>query len=437
MHPADFIQTKRDANTHTSQEIQDFIDAMTAGKVADYQVSAWLMAVYLNSLNTHETSALTQAMMRSGDVADLSHISKPRVDKHSTGGVGDKVSLILAPLAAACGLCVPMMSGRGLGHTGGTLDKLDSIPGFSWQMSLDAYARQCEEIDCALIGQTEGMVPADRKLYSLRDVTATVESIPLIASSIMSKKLAEGIQGLVLDVKVGSGAFMKDMANAQALAEAMIGIGGELGCEVRAVLSRMDQPLGHTVGNALEVREAIDTLLGKGPEDLTSLTIDLVAHMLEIGGLADSHCEGQERAEAALDDGSAARKWEQIISAQGGPDNMEAIVNGLKTAPVQLSVTYQQDHGMVSEVDAMGVARAALKLGAGRTHTDAQIDPSVGFSDLIKVGELLEPGSTIGTVHAATQEQAESAKTALLEAISVETLPHSDPPPLILEVLPK
>ncbi|MGB0371682.1 MAG: thymidine phosphorylase [Opitutales bacterium] len=437
MLPVDFIQTKRDSKAHSPEEIHQFIKAMTAGNVADYQISAWLMAAYLNGLGASETSALTQAMMRSGEMADLSHIEKPRVDKHSTGGVGDKVSLVLAPLAAACGLCVPMMSGRGLGHTGGTLDKLDSIPGFSWHMSLADYARQCEAIDCALIGQTEGMVPADKKLYSLRDVTATVENIPLIAASIMSKKLAEGIQGLVLDVKVGSGAFMKTVHDAEELAETMISIGRRLGCDVRAVISRMDQPLGHTVGNALEVREAIECLRGFGPDDLQSLSVDLVGHMLEIGKIADGLDAGQDLAEKAISDGSAARKFEQIIAAQGGPDGIDAIIDALPEAPVRVPVHYDGPSGIITQVDAMTIARNALKLGAGRIHTDSVIDPSVGYSELVKVGEILEKGSLIGTVHAATEDAAQTAQTALIDAISVESLHPTDPEPLIIEVLPK
>ncbi|MEM7673160.1 MAG: thymidine phosphorylase [Verrucomicrobiota bacterium] len=437
MFPFDFIETKRDSKTHAPEEIQQFIQAMTDGKVANYQISAWLMAAYLNGLNPAETSALTQAMTRSGEMADLSHIKKPRIDKHSTGGVGDKVSLVLAPLAAACGLCVPMMSGRGLGHTGGTLDKLGSIPGFSWQMSLDRYVRQCVEISAALIGQTEGMVPADRILYSLRDVTSTVDSIPLISASIMSKKLAEGIEGLVLDVKVGSGAFMKSVNEAQALAESMINIGRRLGCEVRAVISRMDQPLGHTVGNALEVREAIECLQGFGPDDLLSLSIDLVGHMLEIGKVVDSLDAGQELAEKAIQDGSAARKFAQIISAQGGPDSLDKILEILPEAPYRHPVRYRGASGIISEVDAMKIARSAQELGAGRIHVDSAIDPSVGFSELVKVGEILEEGSLISTVHAVDRDSAEEAEQRLIEAITVESLHPMGAEPLIIEVLPK
>ncbi|MEM9026149.1 MAG: thymidine phosphorylase [Verrucomicrobiota bacterium] len=437
MFPVDFIKNKRDSKAHAPEEIQQFIQAMTAGKVADYQISAWLMAAYLNGLNPAETSALTQAMTRSGEMADLSHITKPRIDKHSTGGVGDKVSLVLAPLAAACGLCVPMMSGRGLGHTGGTLDKLDSIPGFSWQMSLDRYARQCEEIDCALIGQTEGMVPADRKLYSLRDVTSTVESIPLISASIMSKKLAEGIEGLVLDVKVGSGAFMKSVEEAEELAESMINIGRRLGCDVRAVISRMDQPLGHTVGNALEVREAIECIQGFGPDDLLSLSIDLVGHMLEIGKIVDSLDAGQDLAEKAIKNGSAARKFAQIISAQGGPDSLDKILESLPEAPHRHPVYYRGTSGIITEVNAMKIARGALQLGAGRIHAESVIDLSVGFSELVKVGEILEEGSLISTIHAVDQDSAEKAEQALIEAITVESLHPMGTEPLIIEVLPR
>lgn len=437
MIPVDFIQAKRDGKAHTPEEIHQFIQAMTAGKVADYQVSAWLMAAYLNGLGASETSALTHAMMRSGEVADLSHIGKPRVDKHSTGGVGDKVSLVLAPLAAACGLCVPMMSGRGLGHTGGTLDKLDSIPGFSWKVSLEDYARQCQEIDCALIGQTNGMVPADRKLYSLRDVTSTVDSMPLISASIMSKKLAEGIDGLVLDVKVGSGAFMKTVNEAEELAESMISIGRRLGCDVRAVISRMDQPLGHTVGNALEVREAIECLRGLGPEDLLSLSVDLVGHMLEIGKIVDSLDAGQELAEKAIEDGSAARKFEQIIAAQGGPETLDEIFEKLPEAPIKHPVRYEGPGGIITGVDAMKIARGALQLGAGRIHTESKIEPSVGYSELVKVGEILENGSLIGTAHATDQNAADEAAQVLTKAISVESLHPLSAAPLIIEVLPK
>ncbi|MFW5878452.1 MAG: thymidine phosphorylase, partial [Myxococcota bacterium] len=308
MRAYDTIRRKRDGSKLSAEELREFIRMYTAGELPDYQAAAFCMAVYFQGLDGEELAAWTDAMMRPGDVVDLAHLSGRKVDKHSTGGVGDKVSICLAPIVAACGVRVPMISGRGLGHTGGTLDKLEAIPGFRVDLPPARFVELVDSLGVCLIGQTETLVPADRKLYALRDVTATVESIPLIASSILSKKLAEGIDGLVLDVKVGRGAFMKEMDDARKLARTLVSLGGEMGAKVVALLTDMDQPLGLTVGNALETREAIEVLSGGGPEDLVDITLTLAAEMLVLGEAAATVEEGRKRARAAIDDGTAFEK---------------------------------------------------------------------------------------------------------------------------------
>ncbi len=418
MFPQHIIARKRDGGRLSEAEIEAFVQGATDGSWADYQLSALLMAIFLRGMGTEETVALTKAMMHSGIVADLSGVRGVKVDKHSTGGVGDKVSLPLAPMVAACGVPVPMISGRGLGHTGGTLDKLESIPGFRTDLSLDAYRAQVERIGCALIGQTRELAPADRKLYALRDVTATVECLPLICASIMSKKLAEGIDGLVLDVKFGKGAFMKTEADARALAEAMVGIGRSMGKGVRALLTAMDQPLGRMVGNALEVTESIACLRGEGPDDLMEITYALGEQMLMLAGAAHEPKDARKQLEHAIRSGAALEKFGEIISAQGGDPHVLENPARLPQARRQVAVASVRD-GYVTEVDAMGVALAALHLGAGRSRAEDRVDPAVGVSSLVKVGERVSVGQALCVVHANDEAALAQAQARLLDAVVI------------------
>lgn len=418
MFPQHIIAQKRDGGALTEAQIESFVRGATDGSWADYQLSALLMAIYLRGMNPEETVALTTAMMRSGTVADLSSIEGVKVDKHSTGGVGDKVSLLLAPMVAACGVVVPMISGRGLGHTGGTLDKLESIPGFRTDLSLAAFRAQVERVGCALIGQTTELAPADRKLYALRDVTATVECLPLICASIMSKKLAEGIDALVLDVKFGRGAFMKTEAEARALAVVMVGIGRSMGKGVRALLTAMDQPLGRAVGNGLEVAESIACLRGEGPDDLMEVTYALGEHMLILAGAAHEPKDARKQLEHAVASGAALEKFGEIIAAQGGDVHVLENPDRLPRARRQVAVAAVRD-GFVTEVDAMGVALAALRLGAGRSHTEDTVDPAVGVAALVKIGERVAVGQALCEIHANDEASVAAARELLSRAIMV------------------
>ncbi len=420
LFPQHIIARKRDGQSLSETEIAAFVQGATDGSWPDYQLSALLMAIFLRGMTPAETATLTSAMMRSGVVADLSHVPGIKVDKHSTGGVGDKVSLPLAALVAACGVPVPMISGRGLGHTGGTLDKLESIPGFTTQLSLHDYRAQIARLGCALIGQTSDLAPADRKLYSLRDVTATVECLPLICASIMSKKLAEGIDALVLDVKFGRGAFMPDLEAARRLAEAMCEIGSAMGKPTRALLTRMDQPLGRAVGNAVEVAESIACLRGEpGAEDLMEVTYALGAEMLLLGGVAHDRSDAIARLARAVADGSGLEKFHAIVAAQGGdPRVCDAPGAVLPTAPVLREVR-SSAFGWVDRVDAREIALAALSLGAGRSRAEDSIDPAVGFTSLVKVGEQVSPGTLLGVVHARNAASAEVACSRLLSAVGI------------------
>lgn len=433
MFPQQIIARKRDGHALTRDEIRAFVRGATDGSWADYQLSALLMAIFLRGLNAEETSWYTEAMTRSGTVADLSAVPGRKVDKHSTGGVGDKISLPLAPLVAACGVPVPMISGRGLGHSGGTLDKLESIPGFRTNLSLVEFQAQVAAIGCALIGQTRDLAPADGKLYALRDVTATVECIPLICGSILSKKLAEGIDALVLDVKFGRGAFMPTLADARRLAETLVAVGRAAGKQVRALLTAMDEPLGRTVGNALEVAEAIACLRGEGPADVRELTLALGAHMLELGGAATSPAEARLRLEQALADGSALARFRAIVAAQGGDVRVVDDPSLLPPARLRLPVAAPRG-GFVEEVDARVVAQAALVLGAGRTKASDVVDPAVGVSGLVKVGERVEAGAPLGVVHASAEGPGAEAGALLAQAIAIGAAPVA-PPPLVAGVL--
>jgi pyrimidine-nucleoside phosphorylase len=390
------------------------------------------MAIFLRGMTAAEVSCLTEAMMRSGAIADLSDIPGVKVDKHSTGGVGDKVSLVLAPLVAVCGVPVPMISGRGLGHTGGTLDKLESIPGFRVGLSLHAYAAQIRSIGVSMIGQTSEIAPADRKLYALRDVTATVESIPLICASIMSKKLAEGIDALVLDVTFGRGAFMKDKSRARELAIAMVAIGRAMGKPTRALLTAMNQPLGRTVGNAVEVVESIEALKGRGPADLMEVTLALGAQMLLLGKAATSPSEARARLESAIADGSALQKFRDLVTAQGGDARVIDDYTRLPQAPVTRELTATAS-GYVADVDPMAVAQAALALGAGRANMSTAIDPAVGLSSIVKIGETVSRGDRLCTIHAHDEPMLAMASQLLQAAFTIGERPAA--PPILLDEL--
>jgi pyrimidine-nucleoside phosphorylase len=398
MNAYEIIKKKRDAKSLTPDEIAEFIAGYTAGTIPDYQMAAMTMAVFFRGLSDVELAAWTGAMLRSGEVLDLSDIPGMKVDKHSTGGVGDKVSLALAPLAAACGVRVPMISGRGLGHTGGTLDKLEAIPGFRVDLGIDRYRELVAKVGACLIGQTATLAPADKKLYALRDVTATVDCIPLIASSIMSKKLAEGIDALVLDVKVGSGAFMKTIEDARTLARTMVGIGREMGKKVVALLTDMEQPLGLAVGNALETIEAIEVLKGSAPADLTECTMALTAQMLVLGKVAADEKEAREKLARVVEDGSALRKLEEIIEAQGGDPRAATDYTRFAQAKEIVPVASPAD-GYVTAIDTEGIGLAGVALGAGRERVDSVIDPAVGFVFEKKVGDKVSRGEPLLQMH--------------------------------------
>lgn len=427
MFPQHIIAKKRDGQALTRDEIGAFVRGATDGSWADYQLSALLMAIFLRGMTAEETALYTEAMMRSGVVADLSAVKGTKVDKHSTGGVGDKISLPLAPIVAACGVPVPMISGRGLGHSGGTLDKLESIPGFNVNLSLGQYRDQVARIGCALIGQTRDLAPADKKLYALRDVTATVECIPLICGSIMAKKLAEGIDALVLDVKFGRGAFMKDKARARELATAMVGIGRAMGKGIRALLTAMDQPLGRSVGNALEVAESIACLRGEGPADVMEVTYALGEQMLLLAGAAHEPKDAQKQLEHAVASGAALDKFAEIIAAQGGDVHVVDEPERLPQARARVPLASPRA-GVVRDVDAMGVALAALRLGAGRARAEDKIDPAVGVSELVKIGENIDEGQPLCVLHANDSAALAEAQAMLAKAIVIGDEAVSVPP---------
>ncbi|MBP7021639.1 MAG: thymidine phosphorylase [Planctomycetes bacterium] len=436
MFPQDIIIKKRDNKTLTKEEIQYFVQGVVNGDFTDYQSSALLMAIYLNGMSPEETSWLTEAMMKSGDIIQLSEIDKPKVDKHSTGGVGDKVSLILGPLAAACGLCVPMISGRGLGHTGGTLDKLESIPGFKIDLTIDKFRDQLQKIDIALIGQTSNLAPADKKLYALRDVTGTVESIPLICGSILSKKFAEGTDSLVMDVKWGKGAFMKTFAKAKQLAESIVTIGKQLNHPVVALITDMNQPLGKNVGNALEMIEAFDMLKGKIKQgDLYELTIILTAHMLVLGKITENIEQAKELIQTKIDNGEAIKKMQEVIEFQGG--NPE-IINDYSLFP-QAQHTMElkaQQTGYIQDIHALKIGTAVMYLGAGRKSIQDSIDPAVGITDLKKVGDFVHQDDILCKIYYNDQKKLDQALPLLMEAFQIAEAPPSINP-IVAEILKK
>lgn len=416
--PQDIIVKKRDGGALSREEIEFFARGVADGRFADYQATALLMAIFWRGLSPQETAWLTDAMMRSGEVIDLADLHAPKVDKHSTGGVGDKVSLILAPLAAACGVMVPMMSGRGLGHTGGTLDKLEAIPGFRVMLSVPEFREILRKVGCAMIGQTPEVVPADRKLYSLRDVTGTVECIPLICASIMSKKLAEGIDSLVLDIKFGRGAFMKTKEQARQLARAMVEIGKVSGKPVRALLTAMNQPLGRCVGHATEVIEAVECLKGNGPADLMEVTFALTGHMLILAGVAPDETVARGKMEAAINSGAALDKFRALCVAQGGDPRVTDDYSVLPKARRSFDVLARQETaGFAANVDALKCGHAIMALGGGRTAITDKVDHAVGISNLIKIGEQVAPGTRLCTLLVNDDDQASRAEALVREAI--------------------
>jgi pyrimidine-nucleoside phosphorylase len=412
------IERKRNGGRLERDEIRELVIAFSDGEVPDYQMAAFLMAVYYRGLERTEMNALMDAMLESGKRLDFSHLSRPRVDKHSTGGVGDKTSLILAPLISSLGVAVPMMSGRGLGHTGGTLDKLESIPGFRTSLSLEETERQVEKIGCAMIGQTEEIVPADRKLYALRDATATVEAIPLIASSIMSKKISESLTGLVLDIKRGSGSFMPELEQEIALANAMIELGDAHDCPVVALLTAMDRPLGFACGNALEVVESVDVLKGAGPADLRDVTMALGAEMLILAGVAKSAKDADAMMIDAMTSGRALAKFREIIRAQGGDDSVIDKPERLPQAPHQ-AYYLAPISGIVQRIEPREIGYGVIALGGGRRNMEDTIDPSVGFVITAKPGQRVTRGDALATIHARSAEDLELGESVLAKAITI------------------
>jgi pyrimidine-nucleoside phosphorylase len=422
------IERKRDGGRLEAGEIREFVLAYAKGQIPDYQVAAFLMAVYFRGLDRNEMNAMMEAMLESGKRLDLSRLPITRIDKHSTGGVGDKTSLILAPLIASLGVAVPMMSGRGLGHTGGTLDKLESIPGFRTALTLEEAERQIARIGCAMLSQTDEIVPADRKFYALRDATATVEVIPLIAASIMSKKLSEGLTGLVLDIKRGSGSFLPKLEDEIELAKAMIDLGSTHGCPVVAYLTAMDRPLGHACGNALEVVEAIDVLKGAGPPDLIEVTLALGAAMLVLGTVASSEEGAHTLMRDAIISGKALRKFEEIVASQGGDTGIVRDPTRLPQARHREPFVAKRD-GVVQAVDPRAIGYGVIALGGGRRNMEEKVDPSVGFVITAKPGHRVTKGQSLATIHARSKEDFAVGRSTLDQAIVIG---DSAPSPLPL-----
>ena len=433
MRTVDLIQKKRDGAELSPEEISYLVDGYTRGEIPDYQMSAFLMAVFYSGMTDREVSRLTESMMSSGDVLDLSAIPGVKVDKHSTGGVGDKTTLVVAPLAAAAGVIVPTMSGRGLGHTGGTVDKLESIPGMRTNLSVDEFKNQLATVGLCFVGQTAELAPADGGLYALRDVTATVESIPLIASSIMSKKLAEGVDALVLDVKVGNGAFMKKQVDARRLAQMMVGIGRRVDKRVQALITDMNQPLGYAVGNALEVMEASQTLQNAGPADLTRLCIELAARMIFVGKQSPSLEDARRLAEKTLVDGSGYQKLKQAVQAQGGNPQALDKFELLPNATGMREVTSPRA-GYVSVINAQDIGQASNMIGAGRERKEDTVDPAVGVILEVKVGEKVEAGSVLCRLYYTKEDHVEAAAEMVEDAFRISGQ-RPDDRELILEVV--
>lgn len=429
MNMVDIITKKRDGGELTPEEIRFFIDNYVKDRIPDYQASALLMAIYFRGLSRAETFALTEAMEFSGDVEDLSDLPGVKVDKHSTGGVGDKTTLVVAPVAAAAGVTVAKMSGRGLGFTGGTADKLEAIPGFRTRLEPAEFHRQLEELGLAVITQTGSITPADKKIYALRDVTGTVESPGLIASSIMSKKLAAGSDGIVLDVKCGSGALLKDLAKTENMADLMIDIGRKAGRKMVAVISDMSQPLGWAVGNALEVEEAVQVLKGGGPEDLRQLCLELAGEMIRIGGRAESFEEGKETARQVLSDGRALEKFRQMVRRQGGDDRIIEEPERMGSSRYSRDVLAGRT-GFIAETDTREIGRASQHLGAGRLRKEDEIDFTAGIRMHVRIGNFVKEGDVLATLYGADSRRLEEAEIIMEAAIRISAEPAT-PPKLI------
>lgn len=433
MRAHDIIRKKRDGLELSCEEIAFLVEAYTNDKIPDYQISAFLMAVYFRGMAARETTDLTDAMLHSGRVLDLSAIPGFKVDKHSTGGVGDKTSLVIAPIVAVAGVPVPMISGRGLGHSGGTLDKLESIPGFNVNLTLEEFQAVLKRANCALIGQTKEIAPADKRLYALRDVTATIESIPLISASIMSKKLAEGIDGLVLDVKTGSGAFMKKLEDSRELARTMVSIGTRMGKRMVALVTDMDQPLGREVGNSLEVIESLETLKGRGPADLTALCLELAAWMLLLAGAVPEIEEGRARSRKLIESGKALAQFREIVNLQGGRAECCDDYLLLPTARARAELVSPAS-GYVARIQTEQVGLAAMLLGAGRERLEDRVDHAVGVTVRKKVGDRVQRGEPLVTLHYNDEKRLAAARDLLEKSFEIQDNPPTARP-LVLETI--
>ncbi len=438
MRPQDVIRKKRDGQELSREEIEFFIEGVTRGTVADYQISALLMAIYLNGMNDAEQEILTDAMLHSGNTLDFSDIAKPKADKHSTGGVGDKTSLLIAPMVAACGICVPMISGRGLGHTGGTLDKLESIPGYNVNLSAEEFEHVLKTVGYAMSGQTAELAPADKKMYALRDATSTVEAIPLIVASIISKKGAAGLDAMVIDVKVGSGAFMREESRAKALAHALVRTGNACGIRTRALLSDMNQPLGEAVGNSIEVKECIELLRGEareGARPVLDLSIELSAHMLVLSHVDDSLEGARQRLTDIIGSGQALECFRENVKAQGGDPRVcddPAAFLPLGGEPYKVE---SPRPGFVTKVNTAEVGHAIAAIGGGRVRIDDSIDPTVGFMTAARIGDRLDAGGELGTVYCSDEAQAREAVQRIQAAYEIAAEPPSEIPSLLKEVI--
>jgi len=432
MLPQWLIEKKRDGLAHSADELRAWIAGYVRGEIPDYQMAAWAMAVYFRGLTFEETAALTEAMLRSGAVVDTSALPWPTADKHSTGGIGDKISLVLAPLVACCEVAVPMISGRGLGITGGTLDKLEAIPGYRTRLSRERFLEILADCGCSIMGATEDLAPADRKLYALRDVTGTVPSIPLIAASILSKKLAEGASALVLDVKWGRGAFMKTVPQARELARTMVEIGRRMGRRMTALITDMNQPLGRTAGNALEIAETLAVLRGEGPDDVRELTLELGAQMLWLAGRAARPDEARAPLERALRSGAAFERFCRMVRLHGGDE--AALRDPARLPQARLRRDWPAPRaGRVAAADAERIGRACLALGAGRARVEDAVDPAVGCSGIAKIGDAVERGQPLLTLHANDAARLDEAQRLLEGAFSIQET--AAPPPLIVETI--
>lgn len=438
MRPQDVIQKKRDGEALSQEEITFFIDGVTRGTIADYQISALLMAIYLNGMNDAEQAMLTEAMLHSGNTLDFSAIAKPKADKHSTGGVGDKTSLLIAPMVAACGVCVPMISGRGLGHTGGTLDKLESIPGYRVDLGAAEFEKVLTEVGYAMSGQTAELAPADKKMYALRDATATVEAIPLIVASIISKKGAAGLDAMVIDVKVGSGAFMRDEARAEALAHALVRTGNSCGIRTRALITDMNQPLGRAVGNSLEVKECIELLRGEmddGAKPVLDLSIELSAHMLVLSHIDDSLDAARARLLDTISSGAALECFRRNVEAQGGePRVCDDPAKFLPLVTESFKVESPRS-GYVTKVNTTEIGHAIAAIGGGRVRIDDVVDPTVGLITDVKIGDRVDSNGSLGTIYCRDQSKAEEAARRIQAAYEVGDQPPTEIPQLMREVI--